>query len=710
MQNCSRLDYVCPSLWESDTLGVAIGAGLSAWALLTFACIAIWYRVLLQRRAGAVRAERAITSGRRPKAVLSRAQSRRTSVDSLVLVAQAMAKVSDGQAEASHVRRRINSVAACTLMFSFITLVLVSLPGMPPGSEAVRGWLFPLSIVSMSVGGTAVIDPMLPRRLRTILVFFLFSAPIPYVAGWVFLAIMEVQEASLRSATTARVVAVGLLYIASAVVQTVDVLYLLPALYPAQSRLLAGLASASDYRRVLQEQRDILRAAGTRPSWSNGFLRISVYLLEGAGYFEMSCAKLVHRVHVYVQVLFATLGGTHLALAAVKADLWPSSVSVGYHLSAGLTYLICIFLFTTRGHRTVRALLGGLSRRRERHSGGALVAGLMGEVSADVALTRGRELFCALPFEALTQEDLSSTMTDSAGNHLSGKTVPLELGSCDAFVSHSWHDDPVAKWAALDAWAQAFARSNRGRLPTLWLDKACIDQQNIQDSLACLPVSLSGCRKLLVLVGDTYVERLWCVVEIFTFLVMGGTRNDITVVPIDSTAADIAERFRAFKVDQAKCFLAEDKDKLLAAIESAFGLHQRFDALVRTTMADCIAFTERTRRNEDAENSFSRSFLRKSRRNDDDPGERPRSRCVLDIVTRADSERGIDSTNRMDGGRIIDSCSQTDGSNPTTDTSFKHGDLSRRSSAACSAEDPDETESVPVWESSQIGLPEVSIV
>jgi hypothetical protein len=40
-------------------------------------------------------------------------------------------------------------------------------------------------------------------------------------------------------------------------------------------------------------------------------------------------------------------------------------------------------------------------------------------------------------------------------------------------------------------------------------DKACIDQQNISASLACLPVFLSGCRTLLIVPGPTYVHRLW---------------------------------------------------------------------------------------------------------------------------------------------------------------------------------------------------------
>jgi len=48
-------------------------------------------------------------------------------------------------------------------------------------------------------------------------------------------------------------------------------------------------------------------------------------------------------------------------------------------------------------------------------------------------------------------------------------------------------------------------------------DKACIDQNNIQQSLACLPVFLAGCQMLLVVAGPTYCSRLWCVMELFAF-------------------------------------------------------------------------------------------------------------------------------------------------------------------------------------------------
>ena len=64
------------------------------------------------------------------------------------------------------------------------------------------------------------------------------------------------------------------------------------------------------------------------------------------------------------------------------------------------------------------------------------------------------------------------------------------------------------------------------------------DQDNIEQSLACLPVFLAGCQKLLIVAGPTYTSRLWCVMEIFTFLQMGGGLERIDIHPLLASAAE----------------------------------------------------------------------------------------------------------------------------------------------------------------------------
>ena len=77
------------------------------------------------------------------------------------------------------------------------------------------------------------------------------------------------------------------------------------------------------------------------------------------------------------------------------------------------------------------------------------------------------------------------------------------MGDVSAFVSHSWSDQGALKYSHV----QEFAAAHNGGDCLLWLDKACIDQTNIDTNLACLPVFLSGCNSLLVLAGPTYATR-----------------------------------------------------------------------------------------------------------------------------------------------------------------------------------------------------------
>ena len=115
-------------------------------------------------------------------------------------------------------------------------------------------------------------------------------------------------------------------------------------------------------------------------------------------------------------------------------------------------------------------------------------------------------------------------------------------------------------------------------LATVPVRQACIDQQAISASLACLPVYLAGCEQLLVIAGPTYKERLWCAVEVFTFVRMGGALERIRVAPL-ATSGDLG--FGRFAVEDANCHDHKDKAKLLTAIEAAFGDYAPFNALVR---------------------------------------------------------------------------------------------------------------------------------
>ena len=94
--------------------------------------------------------------------------------------------------------------------------------------------------------------------------------------------------------------------------------------------------------------------------------------------------------------------------------------------------------------------------------------------------------------------------------HVENLAVPCAPGGIDYFVSHSWHDDADAKHLAWDQLFGEFVEVN-GRPPMVWLDEIIINQADIEVSLKCLPVYLMACRRVLVLCGDTYCRRLWCI-------------------------------------------------------------------------------------------------------------------------------------------------------------------------------------------------------
>jgi len=240
----------------------------------------------------------------------------------------------------------------------------------------------------------------------------------------------------------------------------------------------------------------------------------------------------------------------------------------------------------------------------------AVISAFIGGIDSRKAKALAESNFRGLPFSALCEADFKAARreaeTRAAGDSLSAHSVRVALGSVDAFVSHAWDDDHVAKYRALSRWAASF-KQKHGREPLLWLDKACIDQSDIDNSLRVLPVYLSGCHELLIIAGPCYVDRLWCLIETFTFLCMGGDPSRLCVLLPDSREGGgahsrspspshrlsepsgegsksrgrrrerLAKRFVDLDVGAANCYEA-DRDRLLGAIESGFDSLDEFNA------------------------------------------------------------------------------------------------------------------------------------
>merc|ERR1712048_1378747 len=108
-----------------------------------------------------------------------------------------------------------------------------------------------------------------------------------------------------------------------------------------------------------------------------------------------------------------------------------------------------------------------------------------------------------------------------------------------------------------------------------------------EQDLRCLPIFLYGCKELVILCGTTYLARLWCIVEIFTFVHMGGKMDRIRLLPLIRSGhehedeAAIRGALDHFDAEQCECIDADDKNRMLTIIYAAFGDMIGFNNAVR---------------------------------------------------------------------------------------------------------------------------------
>ena len=255
--------------------------------------------------------------------------------------------------------------------------------------------------------------------------------------------------------------------------------------------------------------------------------------------------------------------------------------------------------FRQRAHAALLARDGQISSA-------ASVAALLGRNDIDHVKAEAQRKFYGVELSQVRLEDIQQSTPDPS---LFAKARHARFDEIDWFISHSWHDSPDAKFSALQAARSTFVASH-SREPVVWIDKFCIDQTSIADSLMCLPVFLAGCKQLYLFCGPTFLERLWCLLEIFVYLEMGGRVDDVTLVLAPPDDAYFEERFARFDVSHATCFDPVERDRLLATIEAGFGGLDQFNASLKGVVADLL------KRAADTPRGLERSFsVRASTRN-----------------------------------------------------------------------------------------------
>ena len=189
------------------------------------------------------------------------------------------------------------------------------------------------------------------------------------------------------------------------------------------------------------------------------------------------------------------------------------------------------------------------------------------------------DTFHVISLEEVTMEDLLVLPVPEC---LFQSSQLAALHSGDAFVSHSWRDDSQASWGALVAWCHQFKIAT-GREPKIWFDRCCVNQQDEQivDSIACLPIYIASCNSFVILYGQSYFHRLWCVMELFSYVFMGGNVASIQIVVRSGDERQMLQDITDFDVHKCSCLDPQDKDMFLGIIETSFFGLDGFNIAVR---------------------------------------------------------------------------------------------------------------------------------
>eukprot|EP01041_Mallomonas_annulata_P001882 gene1882-3650_t len=148
--------------------------------------------------------------------------------------------------------------------------------------------------------------------------------------------------------------------------------------------------------------------------------------------------------------------------------------------------------------------------------------------------------------------------------------IKSKYDQIDYFISHSWSDIAVDKCMALKQFSHNFQKHYH-REPTYWFDKVCINQKNPGNSLLVLPINIGACKKMLVILGHTYIYRLWCVWELFTLFCfcnkeLAMDRLEVLLIGDEASIQERLNDLENFNINKAHCFDPNEELKLRRVI------------------------------------------------------------------------------------------------------------------------------------------------
>ena len=278
------------------------------------------------------------------------------------------------------------------------------------------------------------------------------------------------------------------------------------------------------------------------------------------------------------------LGGVEFVVDTLPFMETPFASTIGTPMLIPAFVTIVFALgINTSVRRLIQAAFGGFGSKSS-DSSAAMVVQTMVSGDALEAIRNAHDRLFTIKISALDESD----MANNQDSGLFAKTKKVGNGECDAFLSHSWRDDAPSKWKKMIEFKSDYEAKHGGDEPRCWLDKACIDQDgDINASLRALPIYLLGSRYFVVFVGESYFNRMWCVLELFTFVRSGGTVDQIMLKPLHGD--DAAAAISGLDIRSADCFLREDKQRILAIVEASYGSSNDFNRACRRILLDKVA-------------------------------------------------------------------------------------------------------------------------
>ena len=148
--------------------------------------------------------------------------------------------------------------------------------------------------------------------------------------------------------------------------------------------------------------------------------------------------------------------------------------------------------FRTRVHSALMAHGGQISSA-------AGVAAMIGDHPIEKIKATTQRCFYGVNFSLVTLKHIEENTPNPELFALANRA---RFDEVDWFVSHSWRDNPPAKFRALQQARNKFCHEHK-REPVVWIDKFCLDQTAIEANLMCLPVFLAACKELVIVCGPT---------------------------------------------------------------------------------------------------------------------------------------------------------------------------------------------------------------